>query len=184
MDDKMRGDCWNLALDCFGYYHTYQWRTIRLKKYTFYSRMLSIFVPLLLFTLIFQWGDYAGLKNTLIVVVGVSSIIQLCLSTYLILYHAEHKLMHYSCLWLRFKTLWSDFENLAKYPESSQKANQLQYQKLKTQYDTILNEDDSSPKEKRKGMRIGLREYQRKCATCHKVPIDLTPTDCNNCGNF
>jgi mobilome CxxCx(11)CxxC protein len=49
---------------------------------------------------------------------------------------------------------------------------------------SLDNRVDISDKEKRMGMRAGLRNYQRKCAGCCKIPSSMKPTKCGVCGNL
>jgi mobilome CxxCx(11)CxxC protein len=43
---------------------------------------------------------------------------------------------------------------------------------------------DITDNEKRMGMRYALREHERKCSNCDKIPKSMRPTDCDICGNF
>jgi mobilome CxxCx(11)CxxC protein len=43
---------------------------------------------------------------------------------------------------------------------------------------------DASDDEKRMGMRAGLRQLQKACASCGQIPVSLEPSDCDVCGNF
>lgn len=45
------------------------------------------------------------------------------------------------------------------------------------------NRQDLTDKEKRMGLRAALRQYQRPCVKCTKVPNSLKPTKCPICGN-
>lgn len=38
--------------------------------------------------------------------------------------------------------------------------------------------------EKRYGMRVALRQYKWKCATCRQVPTAMAPSGCETCGKF
>ena len=39
-------------------------------------------------------------------------------------------------------------------------------------------------KEKRIGMRFGLRELSRKCVGCNEIPLSMNTSNCDICGNF
>jgi mobilome CxxCx(11)CxxC protein len=46
------------------------------------------------------------------------------------------------------------------------------------------NRQGLSDKDKRRGMRAALRQYQRPCVGCQKVPASMKPSECDICGNF
>jgi mobilome CxxCx(11)CxxC protein len=50
--------------------------------------------------------------------------------------------------------------------------------------DTLDYQQGLSNKERRHGMRVALRQYQRPCAGCQEVPKSLKSTDCDVCGQF
>jgi mobilome CxxCx(11)CxxC protein len=107
-------------------------------------------------------------------------------------------------------TIWSllaKWENNANYSlESSIDNNDIsrQYKELaeKTSNDferkyDLLNQKDElrsqqdnrqgiTDEEKRRGMRVALRQFSRRCAypECNTIPYDLTPTDCPVCGRY
>ena len=41
-----------------------------------------------------------------------------------------------------------------------------------------------SDEEKRMGMRSGLRNSQRACVECKKIPTSMESTECNVCGKY
>lgn len=65
---------------------------------------------------------------------------------------------------------------------------------LNKQFDLVTLEDSErtkqdekiyfSDKDKRKGMRFGLYNMQRKCAICAEVPKSMKPSSCSTCGKF
>ncbi|MDR3625278.1 MAG: hypothetical protein P4L45_00510, partial [Ignavibacteriaceae bacterium] len=64
---------------------------------------------------------------------------------------------------------------------------EISYRLLKIENDFRIDRDNQqyiTEKEKRMGMRAGLRQFKRACAACKQVPVSLKSTNCDVCGNF
>ena len=92
-------------------------------------------------------------------------------------------------------TSWSDLVSSTEYAESIQdrdeamiqRVTELRNEVLKTENNLrrhIDNQQNVTEKEKRFGMRAALRQYQKQCSACKKVPTTMKPTSCGVCGNF
>jgi mobilome CxxCx(11)CxxC protein len=62
-----------------------------------------------------------------------------------------------------------------------------EYEKLAIRDEARQDQDYQqgvSETEKRRGLRAALRQYQRECVGCSKVPLSMESTDCDVCGKF
>lgn len=79
------------------------------------------------------------------------------------------------------------FRKLAEFPPSN-------YDDFRHQFDVVDADSNSRSRqdvkhnlkdwEKRRGMKAGLREFQRACVECKIVPTSMKSTNCNVCGNY
>jgi mobilome CxxCx(11)CxxC protein len=72
------------------------------------------------------------------------------------------------------------YEHLGKNPPGDLKEFKFRQELLNAESstrDTLDYQQGLSEKERRRGMRVALRQYQRACAGCREVPKSLKPTD-------
>ncbi len=85
------------------------------------------------------------------------------------------------------KDLSIRFRELAQNPPTDNSELDLQNKLLQMECRKRCEEDEVqgiTEREKRKGMRAGLREFQRACANCKNVPTSMMTSKCDICGNF
>lgn len=183
---KIRVDCWDKALDCFGYSYIYSKKNESLNIWLRLTKLLGILIPVLLGGLLSSY--YLTNKDLIELALKITTpiaLLQLCVSAYLSIIGSEDKVNLYSTKSVEYSLLNSEFERLAKLPPDNEKD-------LQNIYDILLERErgisktsfNVSDKERRMGMRIGLRNYRRNCAGCNEIPTSMTPTKCPVCGNF
>lgn len=182
---KIRNDCWNKALDSFGFSYIYSKKIDSLNIWLRWTKVLGILIPVLLGGLLTSYFSNKYLINLAVWITTPIALTQLLISTYLTIIGADEKVNSYSTKSAEYSLLNSEFEHLAKYPLTD-------LQLLQHKVDILLERErgiskgnfDISDKELRKGMCAGLRNYRRECAGCGKTPISMNPTKCDVCGNF
>ena len=83
--------------------------------------------------------------------------------------------------------LYTRFKRLAEFPLEDIKNFTHEFNLLETETNGRNKQDIKytiKDWELRKGMRYALREFQRNCAGCKKIPLSMKPTNCDICGNF
>jgi mobilome CxxCx(11)CxxC protein len=109
----------------------------------------------------------------------ISSIVELS-------YSLNNKLQYYYESASHHSTLTREFESLAK-SDVFTEIELNKYNRLigeQTVRDTQDERYNISAKEERKGMRYGLRHFQRECVGCCEVPLSLESTNCEICGKY
>ena len=187
MDRKrIRTDCWNKALDSLGYSYVYSKKIEKLNVWLRWTKVLVILIPVLLGGLVSAY--YATNPEILKWALAITSPLalgQLVLSAYLSVIGADEKVNEYSTKAAEYSLLNSEFEQLANYPIAEDKEYESKFNiLLERERGTSKGNHKVSDKERRMGMRYGLRNYRRDCAGCGKTPVSMTPTDCDVCGNF
>lgn len=182
---KIRTDCWDKALDSFGYSYIYSKKIDSLNIWLRWTKVLGILIPVLLGGLLTSYFSDKHLIDLAIWITTPVALLQLLISTYLSIIGADDKVNIYSTKSAEYSLLNSEFEHLAKYP--AEEINTLQHKMdilLERERGISKGSFDVSDKELRKGMCSGLRNYRRECAGCGKIPTTMKPTDCDVCGNF
>lgn len=83
--------------------------------------------------------------------------------------------------------LADDFKALGQRPPADLSELTTRAAVLDAENRTRSNQDYAqglSDKEKRRGHRAALQQFQRKCATCGVVPTTMDAGDCGTCGKF
>ncbi len=183
--DRIRIDCWDKALDSFGYAYIYDKRLARLGLWLRWSEFFGIVIPILLGGILTTYYSNQGLIDLAIKVTAPIAIAQLIVSAYLTVTGANARLQSYAEKSAEHAVLSSQFEQLAKHPIEDINEYRRQYDIL-AERERGLAKGTSAirDKELRMGMRYGLRNYRRKCAGCGEVPVSMESTECDVCGNF
>ncbi|WP_394992674.1 mobilome CxxCx(11)CxxC protein [Emticicia sp.] len=185
LQKKIRTDCWDKALDSFGYSYIYSKKIESLSKLLRWTKVLGILIPVLLGALLTSYISNKELLDLAIYITTPIAIAQLILSTYLTIIGADERANSYSIKSAEYSLLNSEFEYLAKFPPADDIIFQNKYEVLLERERGISKTNNEvSDKELRMGMRFGLRNYRRACAGCQKTPTSMIATDCDVCGNF
>ncbi|MEU8523954.1 mobilome CxxCx(11)CxxC protein [Streptomyces sp. NPDC048577] len=183
--DDYRRKCWDAALHAYGTSYIFQKRAERLKRKTDVLTWVGLAVPLLTGALVGTLGSYK-LWGAAIAAGAVIAAVQLAISLWSVVKRWPEELPYSSASATANDSLASRFTALGEDPPGLA-AMRTQFEKLNVE-DTARRDRDSernvTEKERRMGMRAGLRKYQRSCAACHQVPTTMDPTHCGVCGKF
>jgi len=183
--DKVRTDSWDKALDALGYFYIYSKRIEKLEGWLRWTKVLGILIPVLLGGLVSSYFSNKLVLSIAITITTPLALLQLILSSYLTITGADEKVSEYSTKAAEYGLLNSEFEHLAKYPLEDGTSYLNKYNVLLERERGIGKRNfNISDKERRMGMRYGLREYRRECAGCNMAPVSMKPTTCDVCGNF
>lgn len=183
--DKIRTDCWDKTLDAIGYSYIY---LLKIKKINFWlriSKILGIIIPVFLggvLTSTYNSPEYISLA---IWITSPFAIIQLLLSTILTINGADENVLRYSTKAAEYSVIETEFRQMARYPI----IDEFEYLK---KFEILIEREkgiskgnlEVTDKEKRIGMRFGLRELSRSCVGCNETPLSMKTSNCDICGNF
>ncbi len=183
--EKLKNECFEKRFYCFGTTKIFE---KRVEKYGFRLKtigFMGLLSPILLGGFVAAFStDNEILKNILLPLCGVLTIIQAVLSL-LSLVSKWDDLFAYSISAVKNNTrLTNDFEQLSNQSDIRIKKD---IKRLLEEFNRQEVEDTAqsiSIKEKRFAMRNTLFQYKNKCQTCSNIPVSLTPTTCDTCGNY
>lgn len=185
--DKICQDCWNRALDAYG---TGQLFLKRSQKYNALLRALSfvgIGVPLLVGAVVLAFGSNSQLLKPVIAFAAILGILQLVFSAWSLTFSWA------DCLQYSQESAAGNFnisqrlKELAEQAENPPDNFEALVADLKARDEERQRQDSKqavTQKELRYAHRAGLRQFNRQCAKCGKVPTSIEPTDCDICGRF
>lgn len=183
--DKIRQDCWDKTLDAIGFGYIYQ---IKIKKINFWlriSKILGIIIPVFLggvLTSTYNKPEYIAIA---IWITSPFALGQLVLSTILTINGADENVLKYSTKAAEYSVIETEFRQMARYPNSDEFEYLKKFEILIEREKGIAKGNlEVTDKEKRLGMRFGLRELSRECVGCKTVPLSMKSTKCDICGNF
>jgi mobilome CxxCx(11)CxxC protein len=185
--DEILQDCWDNALHSFGTAYIYSNRSVIKGFLLKLNNFLGIIVPLLIGGIVTTYTFSSKILSNIIYLAGIVSIGQLILSFLSINNNWGDSYSYYLESCNDNSQLSNDYKNLAKYPPV--KTNEFQSKKEIIDIKSRIrsNSDNKYPlslKERREAMRYSLRNFQRSCVNCGKVPFDMIATDCGVCGRF
>lgn len=182
----LRSQCWDGAFHATATAYIFQRRARRLSKLVQTITYVGFAVPMLVGLLVL---GYAHLKS-IAVIAGTAAAIgsaQLVLSLWAIVggwvtgasYAAESASAN--------EVLAGKYSELASSPQVDLREFRQHYEMVKVE-DRARNAQDLQQgvreSELRRGMRAALRKYQKPCAGCNQIPLDMVATDCGVCGKF
>ncbi|MCU0350620.1 MAG: hypothetical protein MUF43_07300 [Flavobacterium sp.] len=182
---KIRQDCWDKALDAVAYCYIYSKKIDNIEFWLKWSKVLGIIIPVMLGGIVSSYYSDKEIMGLSLKILTPIALLQLIVSTYLSIVGSDEKIMNYVTKSTDYNFLASQFEQLAKYPTENYDEYNNKYEILLTREREISRGNHIiSDKEKRMGMRYGLRNFQRKCVGCKETPLSMNPTNCDICGNF
>lgn len=185
--ENIRKQAWDEAILTYGTAYIFEQRSHKFRRLLRIPAFLGIVVPMTVGVIYLSFQVQEVFKTGLTVVAGILSVTQVIASarslsakweeTYS--YALESTSANYS--------LSTRFANLGRSTPKSLSDLQLRFELLQTENSLRSDQDvrqGITDAEKRKGMRAGLRKFQRQCAACHQVPTSMKPSNCDVCGNF
>lgn len=185
--DEQRKDCWDKAIHAFGTAYIFEKRYNQSRIKQRWLSFLGIAVPVLVGGIVVAFFGIDQLKpllGVLIVIAALLSTIQLVFTIWSLVAKWEDETVYGSESSVDNYEIARMYEELAKHNPSDFDS---QYKLLEYRNNRRSSEDGKKgviEKEKRMGMKAGLRKYQRACVKCGQVPDDLDSTDCSVCGNY
>jgi mobilome CxxCx(11)CxxC protein len=184
---ETRQECADSALKCFGTAYIFERRAAPIRRRLQWLAFLGIAAPAALGAVVGTFNLNRTALAIAITFAGAIGIAQLIISIWSLVakwddslaYDVESKSANYR--------LAGEYAKLAKTQSTSPEEFDMQFRLLETEAKLRTELDqrqDVADKEKRMGMRAGLRQYRRICAGCKQVPLSLESTPCPVCGQF
>jgi len=184
MTDQQRAELWRSAIESFGTAYIFEKRAAKFRGRMRLLAFSGIVLPLTVGAVAGAFGAGSSILAISIVVAGVLGVFQLGLSAWAISAKWDDSLGYSQESTTDNYRLSKEFATLAKLASTT---FQLQLAILEAQSQSRDAQDqrqDISDPEKRMGLRAALRQFERKCVKCEKVPDSMEPTDCPVCGKF
>jgi mobilome CxxCx(11)CxxC protein len=187
MSDAIRQDCWTKAIHSFGTSQIFVNRMASTKNKLRLVAFLGIVVPVAVGGVVTAFGTNFKYLEVVLLVASTVGLFQLILSVWALVAKWEDRLGFAIDSMNENARLAESFKSLGQNPPSLERDLERDYAVLNAHYETrqlLDNRECLTEKEKRFGMRAALRQFQKACAGCKKVPVSLEPTICDVCGNF
>lgn len=185
--EKLLVLCWDKALYSLGTSYIFNRRSAKLRHRLGLISLLGIIVPLTIGVFVLSYGIQSKLLEYLIYISIPLLLFQVIFSGISIVYKWDDELAYSYESTTKNRELSEQFENLAKLPPEDLKDFLNDYNKICIS-EKFRNELDDrrniTDKEKRMGLKYGLRNYQRPCVSCKIIPMSMESTKCPVCGNF
>lgn len=182
--EKRRQDAWNHVIHTFGTAYVFEQRArgpkTRLKLLAFSGLAL----PLVLGFYVTVFGRDAPQLETAVVIAGCVAGAQGVASLWALVAKWDDQ---YSASLEGVVTNYRLASRFKEYASNPPPDEEVVYRLLRTELSAREAEDHKlllTDKEKRMGLRAGLRELERACVSCKKVPRSLEASSCDVCGNF
>lgn len=184
--EAIRRESSNEALHCFGTAHVFEVRANILRRRIKMLTFLGMVVPGVIGLAFTSFGANSWFTTALVVIGAVLLILQFIGSTWSLVQGWDANFA-YALESMSANRLLSEQFNELSFDNSNVDEANIRYQLLQRDSQARSKEDEKqgfTENEKRMGMRAGLRLLQRPCAACNQVPMSMTPTNCDVCGNF
>lgn len=185
--DAVRSQCWNEAIKTYGTSHIFKQRARRFRIKLQVLSFIGLGVPLAVGIIVLSFGTEPDALPLVLTVAAILGGIQAVVSLWSLVsgWNEAHAYARVSVG--ANDALSNAFKTLAQNPPAS-------YDELKARFDLLQVESQNRTQldldqgvqdpEQRMGMRAGLRQFERRCSGCGKVPTSMESTDCGVCGNF
>jgi mobilome CxxCx(11)CxxC protein len=180
-------DCWNRAIYAYGTGAVFQKRAKRYGGYIRFLAFMGIVVPALIGGVVIGFGADASYLKLILGAAAAVALIQLFFSVWALSYKWDDKLSYSQESATDNMALASAFEELGKLGANPPPDLDVRYVVVKTKDEARRTSDTKqavSDKELIFAHRTGLRQYQRPCVECKKIPQSMESTDCPICGRF
>ena len=184
--DKLRR-CSDEAFTTYGTAYIFEKRAANIRFKLLMLNFLGIAVPISVGTIIGTYDLDSVAINIVLVVSGTIAFIQLLLSVWSLVSGWNNKLADYLESKASNYNLSSLYQKLFGNSSISEQDFDTELRVLDRESElrsSLDNKFDVSEKEKRMGMRYSLRKFQRPCANCQLVPVDMKSTSCGVCGDI
>jgi mobilome CxxCx(11)CxxC protein len=183
---KEKSNCWDESFHAFGTGYIFESRA---KRYGFRLRILEFLglgVPACVGAVVVSLGYDFKYFDIILFIASSLSIFQFIMAMWaLVSGWNDHYAYSLESSYDNYR-ISNEFKLLAKNPPSKMNFK-LKYEILQKENELRAKEDykrQISEKEKRKGMRAALRQFQRACAGCGQAPQNMKSSNCDICGKF
>jgi mobilome CxxCx(11)CxxC protein len=182
----LRQQSWRGAYDAFATGNIFEQRRRKLGRYLRLNNFVHLGVPIAVGASVLAFGVVATTWDIVIWIAAVLAIAQVIFSLWVLNERWEERLAHASESASANHDLSRRFRTLAEAPpevqEFARRLDILMAENL--QREQADYKQEITEEEKRMGHRAALRQFDKECARCHKIPASLEPTSCDICGNF
>ncbi len=184
--NNIRNECHNNKFHCYGKSYIYGERVNKYERRLRLINFIGLVVPLIFGSYVMTYGNNY-IESLSLYIAGPILLIQLIFSAFALVFKWDDELA-YSLEATRDHNLLSqDFKTLGQFPPSNLEDITMQYnilnEKLKSRNEQDVKHDLSN-KERVKGMRWSLREFNKKCIDCDEIPYSMEKTNCPVCGKY
>ena len=183
--EEFRKQAWNSAFESFGTAYIFERRAAKYRQRLTVLNFLGIVVPLVLGGTVATFGT--NIKPFFIAALGIVSIFQLIGSAWSLNAKWDDAYADARESMVANIKLRRQYEQFGRNPPTDATEFKLRFEVL----EAVANqqeEDDLkqgvSDQERRMGMRAALRQYQKRCIRCDRIPSSMQPSNCEVCGNF
>jgi len=185
--DQIRKQAWDEAVYAYGTAYIFElranWYRWLLRAITF----LGIVMPVVIGAIYLSFRSQQLLLDVLVSIAGILGIVQLVLSIWSLIAKWEDNYSY------ALESLGANYRISGRFKKFAE-SPPLQFSDLQREFGLLEaensfrsdldNKQGINDKEKRRGMRAALRNFQRPCAACNQVPTSMKPSTCDVCGNF
>jgi mobilome CxxCx(11)CxxC protein len=184
---KLRQECWDNSLQSFGKAYIFSKRAEKYGRRINSLKIFGIIVPVAVGATATGYGFGSEILKLTIGISVPLIIIQLIISVFAVVHKWDNKLAYSYESVISHNNLSDEFKKLGKLPPDNFNSLQYNYDIIEAKYKARIEQDSKhgiKERELRMGMRNALREFQRKCVGCEKIPLSMESTDCDVCGKF
>jgi len=183
----LRSMSWDQALHCFATAYVAGQRARSLERKLRFLEFTGIAMPLLVGATAAAFGLQSKAVVALLAVASIVGIGQLLGSLWALISRWQDSFAAARESQVTNGRLFEQYRRLGRNPPAAIHDAEVQLDLLDSEnnYQAAIDARMAiTDEEKRMGMRAALRELQRGCASCKKVPSDMMATQCGVCGNF
>jgi mobilome CxxCx(11)CxxC protein len=185
---KIQLDSWNNAVYAFGTADIFERRTRLFQRKLQWLGYIGLAGPLLVGLLALGFGATSYSVKSIIPIAIVVGIAQVLISAWSLVSDWTGNLAYAR------ESATANAELAARYQQLARSAPEYRHTDLRHKFDLLFVEDSARRQrdlgrsitdcERRRGLRAGMRQFERECSACRQVPVSMTPTQCEVCGNF
>ncbi|PKD21814.1 hypothetical protein APR41_02205 [Salegentibacter salinarum] len=186
-EEILRKESWNKALQSFGKAYIFSQRAEFYKKWIRSLTWLGIIIPLMIGGIAMGYGYNSSILDIALSITIPVITLQLGISAFALVNNWSDYLSYSLEATNDYNSLSESFKKIAINPPKDSYEHQKLYDILETKYSLRMQQDSKyglKDRELRRGMRSGLREFQRECVACRETPLSMQSTSCQICGNF
>jgi mobilome CxxCx(11)CxxC protein len=184
--DQICKEAWDRALYAYGTAKIFLERSRRYRRKIRWLAFIGIAGPVLIGVMVLHGVSPEHLV-TFIAAVAAISVVEALISVWSIVANWADNLSYSQRSAADNFALSSAFQELGQKCENPQDDLIVKFTALRSSDDARRAQDADqgiTEKELRYGHRAGLRQFQRACEGCKKVPMSMDSTDCGVCGEI